>query len=126
MRRMLIVKVFRDVAVLAFLVMFFHVVTLMLGHSFTLARLTFYMPVPVGTMAVMLSALMHYCRLHQICLGYSTLVSFCMDQTALGDGFGNHLLTARIVMLSIGFIILCLVARRLYRKELWTRKERSE
>lgn len=117
----LIVKVFRDVAIVAFLVMFSHVVCLLMGHEFLLARLTFYMPLPVGVMSIALSELMNYCSLHRQCLAYATLVSYCMDYRVMGDGFGDLLTAVRLIMLMIGLFILCHVIRRLANKELWIR-----
>lgn len=114
---------FRDVAILAFLVMFVHVMLLLMGYETMVARVTFYMPLPVGVMAIALSVLMHYCRLHQFCLAYSSIVSFCMDKTTLGSGFGDALTIVRLTLLSIGVVILCGVLRKLSNKEIWTRKE---
>ena len=122
-RRVLIVKIFRDIAILAFLVMFSHVMCLLMGYNFLLARMTFYMPLPVGVMAICLSTLMGYCKLHQYCLGYATLVSYCMDRTALGSGFGDFLTIVRLCMLAIGIVILCWIIRRLSNKELWIREK---
>lgn len=99
-----VLTVFRDAAVVAFLSMLLHMGLALLGIASPLAQLSFYMPLPVGCIAIGLSFALNYCAIHQLCLAYSTLVSlFIANQEFVGI---MKSFTPQAVVFGIGILLL--------------------
>lgn len=108
MRRRVLIA-YKNVAIVAFLLMFAHVSLLLLGCPLHITEKTVFLS-PVATVfAMSLSWALKYCITHRACLLYTGIVSSCIKRQQYGEGFGDFLFQARFIVLVIGILVCILL-----------------